>query len=512
MTMTRKPTDINDVLKRILRDGKFRQEITTNSIFWFFYCYFSHYVECPIAPFHKDMFKIIEDINIPIALIEAFRDSAKSSIVSMASPLWQIMGKNKIKFILLISQTQFKAQKMLQNIKHELEDNKLLKKDLGPFQEETNEWNINSLYLPKYDAKITALSVGQSVRGLRHKQFRPQIVICDDIEDLASVKTQEGRDKTYSWLTGEVLPVGDKGTRFFFLGNALHNDSACKRLQKHIESGAMNGVYRRYPFMDEQGRPLWPGKFPDQTAINAEKNKFPDQIAWLRENMLQIIDEDYQIIQRGWIQYYDTLPPNDSENYRYAATGVDPAISQKETADYTAMVSAKIYGYGKKRKILILPNPLNKRLAPSEIPAEAKIISLGLGGGVPTRIFVEDVAFQGILVDLLKQENLPVESMKPYGRDKKSRLMAIAFLIESGQILFPRTGAEKLIEQIIGYGVEKHDDLLDALTTLILKILELESSSGYGWIEYAEEELKRLGNMSEDEKNIERIKRQFGMS
>ena len=41
-----------------------------------------------------------------------------------------------------------------------------------------------------------------------------------------------------------------------------------------------------------------------------------------------------------------------------------------------------------------------------------------------------------------------------------------------GHVLFPRFGAEHLIQQLVGFGIEKHDDLVDALCILIQKVIE----------------------------------------
>jgi phage terminase large subunit-like protein len=51
--------------------------------------------------------------------------------------------------------------------------------------------------------------------------------------------------------------------------------------------------------------------------------------------------------------------------------------------------------------------------------------------------------------------------------DKRSRLILTANFIKNGKVLFPRTGAEELIRQIVHFGVEKHDDLADAFAHLI---------------------------------------------
>ena len=50
--------------------------------------------------------------------------------------------------------------------------------------------------------------------------------------------------------------------------------------------------------------------------------------------------------------------------------------------------------------------------------------------------------------------------------------------IERGVILFPKEGAETLITQLVGYGIEKHDDLMDALTMAVLEHMRTDSNLG----------------------------------
>jgi len=44
--------------------------------------------------------------------------------------------------------------------------------------------------------------------------------------------------------------------------------------------------------------------------------------------------------------------------------------------------------------------------------------------------------------------------------------MSIATMIQTGRIIFPRHGAEELVQQIVGFGAERHDDLVDAFTII----------------------------------------------
>jgi hypothetical protein len=60
--------------------------------------------------------------------------------------------------------------------------------------------------------------------------------------------------------------------------------------------------------------------------------------------------------------------------------------------------------------------------------------------------------------------------MRPI-KDKRARLRVAARYIKNGTVKFPRTGCEQLITQLVGLGIEKHDDLCDACVWLILGLV-----------------------------------------
>jgi hypothetical protein len=62
-------------------------------------------------------------------------------------------------------------------------------------------------------------------------------------------------------------------------------------------------------------------------------------------------------------------------------------------------------------------------------------------------------------------------------------------MIKSGKVLFPRTGCEQLIDQIVHFGVEKHDDLADAFANLILSVItEPPMRPSFDWIDGDDDE------------------------
>ena len=76
----------------------------------------------------------------------------------------------------------------------------------------------------------------QSTRGIRHKNHRPDLIIADDIENIQSMKTREGRDNLQEWFTKELIPIGDpRKTKIVLLGNMLHRDSLLMRIKEGID-------------------------------------------------------------------------------------------------------------------------------------------------------------------------------------------------------------------------------------------------------------------------------------
>lgn len=472
--MPTRKAKIDRLFDQLLSDRNIRKETVRSKLEYFFPIYFHRYMEYETAPFHEEIYDILEDTSIRLAVFVAFRGSAKSTIITTAYVLWSILGIQQKKFIVICGQTEQKARQYLLNIKNELLHNELLKNDLGPFTEEKNNLgNATALILKKMNVKIMISSVEQSIRGMRHGEHRPDLIILDDIEDINSVKTREGRNKALDWLTGEIFPAGSKKTRIILVGNLLHEDSVLKRLQKQIVAGgmsALNAVYREYPIMDTEGNALWPGKYPNPESIEEEKQRTADEIAWYREYLLKIISSTEQVVQPQWIQTYATLP---NQPLRQIAIGIDLAISEKESADYTAMVAGYVYGYGNETTIYILPHPTNARLTyPEQVEHIKAFHTAHKQKCWWVKIYIEDVGYQRALVQAFDTSRYDVVGVQTGRSDKTARLRLTTSFIKEGRVLFPETGCDHLIEQMVRFGKETHDDLADAFAMLVLKVFE----------------------------------------
>ena len=63
--------------------------------------------------------------------------------------------------------------------------------------------------LTKTDIKAEAIGSGKKVRGRRHRNWRPDLIVLDDIENDENVNTPEQRRKLKNWFDKAVSKAGD---------------------------------------------------------------------------------------------------------------------------------------------------------------------------------------------------------------------------------------------------------------------------------------------------------------
>jgi hypothetical protein len=231
-----------------------------------------YFTDAP-ATFHAQLVHTLEDEHERRVLILGFRGSGKSTFGSLALPLWAALEyPEKYPFIILIADSSRQATLNISAIKHELETNTLIKQDYGEIkgnviedftlQGEGEEWQKQNIVLSN-GVRILARSRGQKVRGLRHLQHRPKLIVVDDPEDGEWVRTKENRDKTDRWLHSEIMPGLDarKG-KLVVIGNLLHMDALLSRLR----APGTGFKCLEFPLIDEKGICTWPRCIPRSKA------------------------------------------------------------------------------------------------------------------------------------------------------------------------------------------------------------------------------------------------------
>jgi len=143
------------------------------------------------------------------------------------------------------------------------------------------------------------------------------------------------------------------------------------------------------------------------------------------------------------------------------AIGTDLAISEKESADETAIVVAgRLKNQG---KIAIL-NAISGHFTMNETLNIVKTFYELYSKIGTVLVGVEDVAYQRAFAEELERRFLMAPILVKRTKDKRSRMLMLSPYFQNKQIIFDKDKAkfEKLIEQLENFGILEKDDLADA--------------------------------------------------
>lgn len=457
--------------------------------------YFQHYFYVGFSSMHLELFDTIQravESGVPDRIVRAApRGNAKSTIISFVTVLWCALYHKK-HYILLISDTSSQADTFLMAIKHEFEENKLLSNDFGNLFGAV--WNTSDIILSN-DCRITALGAGKRVRGRRYRQYRPDLIICDDMENDENVMSADHRKKTKDWFTKALSKAGDENTDIFVIGTIIHYDSLLASLLKNPIYDSK--IYRAV--ISWSNSPKWDQwealitNLDDKDRIETAKQYYLEHEQEMVEGtqVLWEIKEDYYnlMVQRvadgpaafssekqnepladddryflpQWIQFYED---KDLQGLELFTVGfVDPSMG-KTGGDFSAIISlgADPNGY-----VYVLDASIARRhpdIIINDVILKNDIFRYKFFG-VETNQFQEYFkdSMQKKLKEMAeidkKKSVLKLKEVHQYS-DKTLRIQSLQPDIKAGRIKFKRD-QQLLIEQLVNFPSASHDDGPDAL-------------------------------------------------
>ncbi|HEX8350357.1 MAG TPA: hypothetical protein VF598_10375, partial [Hymenobacter sp.] len=150
--------------------------------------YFPHYAKDKagnITPSADFQIKAADEVkNNPMykGIWEWFRGSAKSVNADVILPIYlMIQVVRQVNTMMLIGSNNTTATRLLQDIQAELEVNPRLINDFGPFVKD-GSWEQGE-FVTLQGVAFVALGMGEKPRGTRFGNSRPDLIICDDLDD-----------------------------------------------------------------------------------------------------------------------------------------------------------------------------------------------------------------------------------------------------------------------------------------------------------------------------------------
>lgn len=415
------------------------------------------YFPLETPPFHKEILDLISNKdNRRIGAI-APRGHAKSTTVDMTYPMWAGCFEQE-EFIVIISDTYTQAAEFINALKDEFEHNPKIKWLFGDMK--GDDWQDGEFVLSN-GIKYAAKGSGMKIRGIRHRHTRPTLMIFDDIENDENIKSAEQRQKLYHWFTKAAIPALARGGRAVVIGTILHFDSLVNKVMKQqdvFKSWQTRVFYAITTEEDGTERALWP-EHRSLEKLRAMRDDPGDQdfigsITFAQEYQHKPFSEEDAIIQPDWIKECEPSQVPDKHARLARVLTIDPAASERQTADFTAMIVADLYTDGN----VYIRAIRNQRTSPSVTADTIRELDEIYK---PQVIGIEKGALGLVFRDLL--EGLPVIGLEP-DKDKVRRLLAVSRFFEAGRVYTVKNiqNGQAFREQLIEFPKGTHDDMVDA--------------------------------------------------
>ena len=411
--------------------------------------------------------------------IAAPRGHAKSTAITHAYTLATVLFRER-SFVLIVSDTETQATFFLNDLKKELTENEDL---MSLFGVKGLVKDSQSDFIVEFDdgakARFLAKGSGQSMRGTKWESKRPDLIICDDLENDEIVMNKDRRAKFKKWFSGTLLPCRSKDGIVRVVGTILHMDSMLESLMPRaywkdnkVETlktvGPVHKAWysARYAAHDKGFNVcLWPAYKPI-SWLKEERQTYLDQgmaDIWSQEYLNVPLDEENAPFRRT---DFRAMTPEDKQNNFNYYVGTDLALTLNQASDYSAFVIGGVDPEGK----LHIVHVIQARMQSDEI--EDTIFEINRIWKPELFFFEKGQIFAGLQPHLVngmhtRNEWFNFEAMAPIN-DKLTRSSSIRARMRVGAVKFDKEAEwyQDLEEECVRFPRGGHDDQVDALAIL----------------------------------------------
>jgi predicted phage terminase large subunit-like protein len=430
-------------------------KLEANHEAWFKY-YFPNFYECEPAPFHIRATKRIMSNGEWYEVRNWSRELAKSTR-SMFEDLKMMLTKKK-KYKLLISNSFDNACQLLTPYMLILESNQRIINDYG-LQQKPGSWETGNL-TSRAGFSIRALGAGQSPRGTRKNEVRPDIIEFDDFDTDEECRNPEIIAKKWKWVEQAVIPTRSvsKPTLIRWNGNIIAKDCCIVRAQEFADH--VDTVNIR----DQKGKSTWPSKNTEAhiKRVLSLISYFSQQ----KEYYNNPIDEGTVFKEMA----YKRTPA--LNQFRFLVCYTDPSFKESKKNDYKAVVLVGLH----KGEFFIIKAFVDQTSTAKMVDWYYQIMDL-VAGKTSVYFFCEGGLIQELVMKAIseiakkKGRHVPMKSDDRKKPDKFSRIESLLEPLNSnGQLYLNELEKDNphmkiLVEQFkaLGPGSRAHDDAPDAV-------------------------------------------------
>ena len=415
---------------------------------------------------HEKMLNFFLDTQHGILLCP--RGTGKSKI-AQGYVAWLALHNPDMR-IIIVSDSDGKATLFLNTIKNVLEYSPVIKEYYGDVRGDV--WTEHAITIKgrKFiQTEPTVMSVGSGsgrVTGLHC-----DIILMDDIESFDSARSEVKRKRLQEWYKTTLSPVLMSDGSTMVCATRYHQVDIYQML---LDEFSFNQLI--LPAIGKDGESVCEWLLPVHDVVKPN-GKVLKGLDTIKANLGSVIfalqyDNDVELLKAGTIfrygdfQFYNRVIFEDEHIYveslggarellKRIVIGIDLAISEKQTADYTAML---IIGRTDKNNIYVL-DYINKRLTFNK---QLTLIETLVDKWTPNEVVIEQIAYQAALItELQRRGGLKIIPITPT-RDKVARAYLVSGIVESKLVHFKQDGMSDVTDNLTIFPDGEHDDITDA--------------------------------------------------
>lgn len=407
-------------------------------------------------PFHR---KMGEKLYGPdrFNAFEIFRDGAKTSLLRVYASQRIAYGISRT--VMYVSVSQAHSVFSVRWLRRQVMYNKKWADTFGlrPGKKWTDEWAEIECHLlddkdqPGMPVIITVLAMGITgqIRGFNPDDFRPDLIIADDILNEENTATVEQRKKIedlfFGALMNSLAPVSEAPlAKAVFLQTPMDKKDLIEKAMNDPEWNPL-----RFGVFDEKGESRWPARYPTAALLASKQahiNRSQYRL-WMREKECQIVSGEEKAIDVTKFKFWDVLPEHMDK-----MISIDPASSDKEGADKHITVGLGFKGLD----VFVIAGAAAERNQPDKAANDFFNIVLLIH---PRKATVESNAYQRVFKWILEQEMI------------KRKLFVMVDLLEAKS-----KNADRIMQTIPGLAAMGHFWIHKSMIDLITEADDYDPS------------------------------------
>ena len=398
--------------------------------------------------------------------IQVFRGGSKTSTLRMFAARRIAYGISRT--ILYIGKSQDHAKRSTSWIMKQVQFNNLFANAYGlkKGKKWTSEECEISHTIRGHTITLIAIGITGSVRGVNIDDYRPDLIILDDVIDEENSNTPEQRKKINNLIFGAVdksliHEAEDPHAKLVMLQTPLDKADASELTQNDPEWHPF-----KFSCFDENGESRWPELLPTETLLRDKESAIRRNMLslWLREMECTVIADEKRYFRLSDLNYWevypegmvvsisiDPSPPKDEEPEKRKSKDPDPEVISVQGI------------FGKKRFLL-------EYAVITEPDPEKTVTHLGrlIRKWHPVIIGVETVAYQRTLQwyieKAMNERRIPRVTIESVD-DKRSKVKKIrqfyAKYAPDGEF-YIHSSMSEFTAQFEDYPEVIHDDVIEA--------------------------------------------------